>query len=354
MYDNGSRRTMAAREHVVFWLSLLAAAALLLWLLADVLLPFVLGMAIGYLFDPVVAALERRGVPRAATAATLILGSYAIGIAAFVLVVPLVAEQAAALWAQLPSLIAAAAAQLRALLARFGAAAPEASSGAIERLAGPLAGFATGLVGRGLALLNVAMLLAITPLVAFYLLRDWPKVLAQVDGWLPREHEATIRAQAAEVDRVLAGFVRGTSILCVAQAVFYAVALSLVGLDYGLVVGLLAGLLSFVPYLGAAFGLATSVGLAIWQFWPSWSRVLLVLGVFVTGQILQDYVLAPRLLSSRVGLHPLWVIFAVLAGGALFGFLGVLLAVPTVAAIGVLARFAVERYTESPLYRGRA
>ena len=344
---------MVAREHLVFWLSLLAAVSVLLWLLSDVLLPFVLGMAIGYLFDPVVAALERRGVPRSATAAGLILGSYAIGIATFVLVAPLVAEQAAALWEQLPSLLEAATAQLRAFLARFGAVTPGASSGAIERLAGPIAGFATGLLGQGLALLNVVMLLAITPLVAFYLLRDWPKVLAQVDAWLPRRHAPTIRAQAAEIDRVLAGFVRGTAILCVSQAIFYAVALSLVGLNYGLVVGLVAGLLSFVPYLGAAIGLVASGGLAVWQFWPSWSRVLLVLGVFVAGQILQDYVLAPRLLSSRVGLHPLWVIFAVLAGGALFGFLGILLAVPTVAAIGVLARFAIERYRESPLYRGR-
>jgi predicted PurR-regulated permease PerM len=343
-----------ARDHLVFWLSLLAAVALLLWLLSDVLLPFVLGMAIGYLFDPVVAGLERRGVPRAVTAAGLILGSYAIGITTFVLLFPVVASQAAALWAQLPSLVDAATAQLRTFLARFGAATGAAPGGAMERLAGPIAGFATGLVGQGLALLNVAMLLAITPLVAFYLLRDWPKVVAHVDGWLPRAHAETIRAQAGEIDRVLAGFVRGTSILCVAQAAFYALALSLAGLDYGLVVGLIAGLLSFVPYLGAGIGLVASGGLAIWQFWPSWTRVLLVLGIFALGQIGQDYLLAPRLLATRVGLHPLWVIFAVLAGGALFGFLGVLLAVPTVAAIGVLARFALGRYRASPLYRGRA
>ena len=337
----------------MFWLAVLAAAALLLWLLSDVLLPFVLGMAIGYLFDPVVAALERRGLPRAVTAAGLILGSYAIGIAAFVLLFPVVAEQAGALWTQLPSLVDAAMTQLRAFLARFAGTTGGGSGGAMEKLAGPIAGFATGLVGQGLALLNVAMLLAITPLVAFYLLRDWPKVVAHVDGWLPRAHAGTIRAQAAEIDRVLAGFVRGTSILCVAQAVFYALALSLAGLDYGLVVGLVAGLLSFVPYLGAAVGLLASGGLAVWQFWPSWSRVLVVLGIFAAGQIGQDYLLAPRLLSARVGLHPLWVIFAVLAGGALFGFLGVLLAVPTVAAIGVLARFALERYRGSPLYQGR-
>lgn len=346
---------MAAREHLVFWLSILAAFVLLLWLLADVLLPFVLGMAIGYIFDPVVAGLERRGVPRAITAAALIFGSYAVGIAAFVLVFPIVAEQAAALWAQLPSLIDAAMGHVRALLARFGASAGGTSGeAAMERLAGPLAGFATGLVGRGLALLNVGMLLAITPLVAFYLLRDWPKIVAQVDGWLPRDHAPTIRALALEVDRVLAGFVRGTAILCVAQAVFYAVALSLAGLDYGLVVGLVAGLLSFVPYLGAGFGLVASGGLALWQFWPSWPRVLLVLGIFAAGQVLQDYVLAPRLLATRVALHPLWVIFAVLAGGALFGVLGVLLAVPTVAAIGVLARFGLERYRKSSLFHGPA
>jgi predicted PurR-regulated permease PerM len=345
---------MTARNHLVFWLSLLAAFVLFVWLLADVLLPFVLGMAIGYLFDPIVARLERRGVPRATTAAVLILGSYAIGITALVLLVPVVAAQAAALWAQLPALVDAALGQVRGVLARFGAVggAPGMSAGsAVEKLAGPLAGFATGLLGQGLALLNLTLLLAITPLVAFYLLRDWPHVVREVDGWLPRAHALTIRAQAREIDRVLSGFVRGTAILCAAQAVFYGAALSLVGLEYGLVVGLAAGLLSFVPYLGAAAGLIASGGLALWQFWPSWSRVLLVLGVFVVGQVGQDYVLAPRLLSSRVGLHPLWVIFAMLAGGALFGFVGVLLAVPAVAAIGVLARFAVERYKQSPLYR---
>lgn len=346
---------MTARERLGFWVGLAAAGVLLLWLLADVLLPFVLGMAIGYLFDPVVARLERRGVRRSTTAAVLVLGSYAVGILAIVLLAPVVVDQATALAAQLPAVLEAALARARGVLARLGGGVGEALSAgsAMERLAGPMAGFAKGLLGQGLAMLNVALLLAITPLVAFYLLRDWPKVVDEIDRSLPRAHADTIRAQAREIDRVLSGFVRGTAILCAFLAVFYAVALTVAGLDYGLVVGLVAGALSFVPYLGAAIGLAGSVGLALWQFWPSWTRVLLVAGIFAVGQVLQDYVLAPRLLGERVGLHPLWVIFAVLAGGTLFGFVGMLLAVPAVAAIGVLARFALDSYRRSELYRGR-
>jgi predicted PurR-regulated permease PerM len=347
---------MTAREHVGFWLALLAAFGLVLWLLADVLLPFVLGMAIGYLFDPVVARLERRGVPRGITAAVLVLGTYAVSIAVTVVVAPILVEQAAALVRQLPALADAALGRLRAVLGRFGAgeSLPPSSAAAVERLAGPLAGMASGLLGQGLAFLNLAMLLAITPLVTFYLLRDWPRVVEAVDRWLPRAQAETIRTQAREIDHVLAGFVRGTAILCGFLAVFYAVALSLAGLSYGLVVGLVAGLLSFVPYLGAGVGLLAAGGLALWQHWPNWWPVLLVLGVFVLGQVVQDYVLAPRLLGSRIRLHPLWVIFAVLAGGAVFGWLGVLLAVPAVAAIGVLMRFALSRYRASTLYRGGA
>jgi predicted PurR-regulated permease PerM len=192
----------------------------------------------------------------------------------------------------------------------------------------------------------------VTPLVAFYLLRDWPRIVARIDGWLPRAHAATIREQARAIDVVLAGFARGAAIVCAALAVFYGVALSAVGLDFALLIGLVAGGLSFVPYLGAGLGLASSLGVALYQFWPDWVRVLVVLGIFMAGQIVSDYVLTPRLVGDRVGLHPLWVIFGVFAGGALFGFAGMLLAVPACAVIGVLARFALARYQASPLYTG--
>jgi predicted PurR-regulated permease PerM len=224
---------------------------------------------------------------------------------------------------------------------------------AAQSLAGLLGSVIERVLERSMALFNIVALLSITPLVAFYLLRDWPKVVATVDGWLPRRHAETIRAQAREVDRVLAGFARGSATVCLVLAGFYGVSLSLVGLDFGLTIGLVAGAVSFIPYIGTIFGLVSSVGVALFQFWPEWVRVLVVLAIFFSGQLLSDYVLTPRLVGEQVGLHPLWVIFGLFAGGALFGFVGLLIAVPVCAVIGVLARFAVGRYKESPLYLGR-
>jgi predicted PurR-regulated permease PerM len=209
-----------------------------------------------------------------------------------------------------------------------------------------------GVIGQSLALVNIVSLLAITPLVSFYLLRDWPRIIAEINGWLPREHADTIRQQARAIDEVLAGFARGAAIVCTLLAVFYAIALTLAGLDFGLVIGLIAGALSFVPYLGFVVGLVSSVGMAAYQFWPEWSRIAIVLAVFFVGQWGSDYFLTPRLVGKRANLHPLWILFSVFAGGAVFGFVGVLLAVPACAAIGVLVRFAIARYKASEIYLG--
>jgi predicted PurR-regulated permease PerM len=177
-------------------------------------------------------------------------------------------------------------------------------------------------------------------------------VIETVDGWLPLEHAATIREQAHAIDVVLAGYVRGVATVCLTLAAFYAIALSVVGLNFGLTIGLIAGAISFIPYVGTFVGLVTSVGVAALQFWPDWVMIAVVLGIFFSGQILTDYVLTPRLVGDRIGLHPLWVIFGLFAGGALFGFLGILLAMPVCAAIGVLTRFAIAQYKESELYLG--
>jgi predicted PurR-regulated permease PerM len=204
-------------------------------------------------------------------------------------------------------------------------------------------------VGGGFALFNVLTLMVVTPIVAFYLLRDWPGVVARIDGWLPRRYEAVLRAQAREVDRILSAWLRGQALCCVVLALYYAMALSAVGLDLGLIVGLSSGLLSFIPYVGTVTGCITSLALASAQF-QSWTGVGLVAGVFVLGQALEGYVIYPRFLGDRVELHAVWVIFALFAGGAAFGFVGVLLAVPVAATIGVLCRFWLRRYLESPLY----
>ena len=180
-------------------------------------------------------------------------------------------------------------------------------------------------------------------------MRFWPGVLARVDTWVPRRYQTVVRAQAREVDRILSAWVRGQAMCCLLLAIFYALGLSIAGLDLGLVVGLAAGTLSFIPYVGSITGAVTAIGLAFAQF-PTWSGVIGVAMVFVIGQILEGYVIYPRFLGDRVELPAVWVIFALFAGGAAFGFLGVMLAVPVAATVGVLARFWLQRYLRSPLY----
>jgi predicted PurR-regulated permease PerM len=188
--------------------------------------------------------------------------------------------------------------------------------------------------------------------VAFYLLYDWHKMLVSVDNAVPVNQRATVRRLAREWDAAISGFVRGQSAVCLILGTFYAVALTIAGLNFGLLIGLLAGLITFVPYVGSLTGLILALGVAVAQFWPNWGSVVMVLGIFLVGQFAEGNILSPKLVGERVGLHPVWVIFALLAFGYLFGFVGLLVAVPLAATIGVLARFALERYRESSLYTG--
>jgi predicted PurR-regulated permease PerM len=204
----------------------------------------------------------------------------------------------------------------------------------------------------GRALVDLVSLLLVTPFVAFYLLRDWDRIVARVDGLLPRDHAEEIRGLAREIDRKVAAFVRGQLLVGFLLGVFYAVGLVLIGLNYGLLIGLASGILSFIPYLGFTVGFVTSITIAIVQFWPNWPWIAATVLVFLVGQLLEGYVLQPRMIGRNVGLHPVWLIFSLFAFGLLFGFVGLLVAIPAAAAVGVLLRFAVERYRASPLYRG--
>jgi predicted PurR-regulated permease PerM len=229
----------------------------------------------------------------------------------------------------------------------LGAVAKSYAGDAAKWVAGLLTRIWTG----GLAIVNLVSLVVVTPVVAFYLLNDWDRIVARIDGLLPRDHAPVIREQVREMDEIISSFVRGVASVAVILAVFYGVSLSAIGLTYGLVVGIGAGLISFIPYAGAIIGLAVALALALFQF-ESWTPVALVAAVFVVGQLLESNVITPRLVGERIGLHPVWVMFALLGGGLLFGFLGVLLAVPAAAVIGVLVRFAIAQYRQSPLYRG--
>jgi predicted PurR-regulated permease PerM len=192
------------------------------------------------------------------------------------------------------------------------------------------------------------------PVVAFYLLYDWDRMVARADALLPRQHAETIRSLIAEISDVIAGFVRGQGLLCLFLGVFYAAGLVIIGLNFGLLIGLGAGLLSFIPYVGTILGFVIAVTVAFVQFSPDWIWIAATVGVFVLGQFIEGNILQPRLLGGRVGLHPVWLMFALFAFGYLFGFVGLLIAVPAAAAIGVLVRFAVRRYLASPLYAGDA
>jgi predicted PurR-regulated permease PerM len=206
----------------------------------------------------------------------------------------------------------------------------------------------------GRAVIGAVSIVVVTPVVAFYLLYDWDRMLARLDALLPRQHADTIRALGRDVDKAIAGFIRGQGAVCLILGLFYAIALSAVGLNFGFLIGSVAGVISFIPYVGSIVGFFLSVGVALVQFWPDWIWILAVAGIFAVGQFLEGNILQPRLVGSSIGVHPVWLMFALFAFGSLFGFVGVLLAVPVTAAIGVLVRFAVERYRMSGFYLERA
>lgn len=349
---------MSFRQQVAFWAATLAVFVLALWLLHEILLPFVAGMGLAYLLDPVAKSLQRVGVNRL-LATLLIVGLFVVAfLLIIILFLPILGAQLTAFIERLPGYIA----RLQALVTDpsrpwlrqiVGEGFRDADIGElVGQGAGWLAGFLRSLWSGGQALISIFSLLIVTPVVAFYLLHDWDRMVETIDGWVPRQHRETVRALAREIDVVLAGFVRGQTAVCLTLGAFYAAALWLVGLNFGLLIGLVSGVISFIPYVGSMTGLVLAVGVAIAQFWPAWPPILVVAGIFFVGQFFEGYVLAPKLVGESVGLHPVWLMFALFAFAYLFGFVGMLVAVPLAAAAGVLARFALRQYRASPLYTG--
>ena len=362
---------MTLQRQLLFWLGGFAALLLCLYQLSGVLMPFAAGLVLGYLLDPVVTRLQRLGLNRLG-AALLILAIFILALAlALILLVPVLGRQFASFIEKFPDYVvrvqALASAGGGSMLEKYFGSALEflglqgtVSAEDIRRSLGEgvsaglqwFAGFIRSLISGSGALISVVSLLIVTPVVAFYMLVDWDRMIDTVDTWLPRRHRETIRALARDIDRALAGFVRGQSIVCVILGLYYGIALSVTGLNFGFLIGFATGLLGFVPYVGALAGLVLSICVAIAQGWPSWTLPLLVLGVFGVGQVLEGYVLSPNLVGASVGLHPVWMMLALFAFGNLFGLTGLLLAVPAAAALGVLARFGLRRYLASPLYHG--
>jgi predicted PurR-regulated permease PerM len=351
-----TRATRAQRIGAV--VALVVVLWLALQLFASVLLPFVAAAVIAYVLDPPTTRLTQLGLPRGAAALLMLLALIAALLLFALLLYPLILAQIGILFGRVPQYAQLvqgwANQQIAHLQESFGSdVVNDKLRDLVSSQAGSMLSFTASTVSRviggGFALFNVLTLLVVTPVVAFYLLRDWPRLVAMVDSWLPRRYAEVIRAQAREVDRILSAWVRGQALCCLLLAAYYVVALSLAGLDLGLIVGLTAGLLSFIPYVGSITGGVAAIGLALAQF-PDWRGVFVVAGILVAGQILEGYVIYPRFLGDRVELSAVWVIFALFAGGAAFGFLGVMLAVPVAATIGVLCRFWLRRYLTSPLF----
>ncbi len=348
---------LPVRDQMKYWGIAAAVFFALLWFLGDIILPFVLSMAVAYMLDPVADRLESWGLNRIAATVVITIVAAILFVVIALLVLPTLVKQATELVNIAPELIdnlqtflmakfpvlLDEGSQLRQTLAQIGET--------IQSKGGELL---SGAIASAMSLFNVVMLLVLVPVITFYLLMDWDRMVARIDALLPRDHAPVIRRLSSDIDRTLASFIRGQGTVCLILGTFYAAGLMLVGLKFGLVAGAIAGALTFIPYVGAIVGGTLSIGLALFQFWGEWQWIAAVVGIFAIGQFFEGNILTPNLVGSSIGLHPVWLIFALSAFGSTFGFVGMLVAVPITAALGVLVRFGLEQYRDSLLYRGQS
>lgn len=350
----------ALRRQIFFWLLALAVVIAFLMVFRSILLPFIAGMALAYFLDPVADWFERRGFSRMMATLAILATFIALFAVSLIVLIPILVTQAADLGGRIPGYIT----QLQSLLMSESNLLPSWIGDQLGQIKDSFAAVlkeGAGLVGTifqqiwnsGMALLDIAALFVVTPVVAFYLLLDWDNMIEKVDDWVPRDHVDTVRHLARQIDATIAGFVRGQGSVCIILGLIYAIGLSIVGLNFGLLIGLFAGLISFIPYVGSLVGLVLALIVAVVQFWPDFIMIGAVIAIFAVGQFFEGNILQPRLVGKSVGLHPVWLMFALFAFGALFGFVGMLIAVPAAASVGVLVRFAISRYLDSDLYHGK-
>jgi predicted PurR-regulated permease PerM len=335
----------------------LAVLLVTIWILGSVLLPFLAGLAIAYFLDPTADKLEAVGMSRVWATVTIMLFAILVIVLFLVLLIPQLVQQTASLVSVAPDYFQ----QLQTYLTERFPALLDQQSGIRQSLESFVAGMrdksgelANALVASAFSVVDALIFMVVAPVVAFYMLMDWDRMVKTIDGWVPRDHVATVRQLARDIDKVLAGFVRGQLSVCLILGAFYSIALMIVGLQFGLVVGLVAGLLTFIPYVGSTIGGVLSIGLALYQFWGSPEMILIVAAIFVIGQTVEGNFLTPNLVGSSVQLHPVWLMFALTAFGSLFGFTGMLVAVPVAACIGVFSRFALQKYLSGRLYLGHS
>ncbi len=346
---------LSAKKQLKWWGISAAVLILFFWLLGGALTPYIAGAAIAYFLDPLADRLEKLGLSRLWATVVICTITALLAILAALIVLPLLIDQLVGLAKAAPDLVA----QFQNWLGeRFPQIFVEDSMlrrGLLSlqnMLKDQSLVLVNGVLNSSLAVVDFLILLVVTPVVSFYLLLDWDRLTAKIDTWLPREHLETIRGLARDIDRVLAGFVRGQITVSAILGSFYAISLVLIGLQFGAVIGLVAGLISFIPFVGSIIGGSLSIGVAIFQFWddPLWIGV--VAAVFAIGQFFEGNILSPKLVGGSVGLHPVWLMFSLSAFGSLLGFVGLLIAVPVSASIGVIGRFLMDQYMDGPLYKG--
>lgn len=345
------------REQAKYWGIALTLLFIALWFLSGVMLPFLVGGALAYFLDPVADRLERAGLSRVAATALITLAAVLAVTLLVLAVIPSLIQQTTALVNSAPEI----AHRLQGfLIEKFPALTDSTSTirttlaeiGAAVQAKG--AALAQGVLTSALSLISAVVFIVVVPVVAFYMLMDWDHMVARIDLMLPRDHAPVIRRLAGEINDALSAFVRGQLTVCFLLGSFYSIALMFAGLQFGLVVGAIAGAITFIPYVGSLVGGALAIGLALFQFWGDWLSIGLVAAIFAVGQFLEGNILTPKLVGKSVGLHPVWLMFALSVFGSLFGFVGMLVAVPVAAAIGVLTRFGIAQYQGSLLYIGIA
>jgi predicted PurR-regulated permease PerM len=317
-------------------------------------------MAIAYLLDPLANRLTKRGMSRL-VAALIILGGFVLAFALLLIIVaPLLAKQFASFIDNAPGYVQRlqsllsdpAHPWLKRIVGDHLVGADKSVGDVMNQAIGYLTAVLASVWAKGTALISILSLVVVTPVVAFYLICDWDRMVRSIDRLIPLEQRDTVRSLAREINKTISAYVHGQSGVCLILGSYYAVGLTLAGLSFGLLIGVISGLVSFIPYVGSLTALVLSLAVAVAQFFPDWTRILIIAGIVLFGQFIEGNVLSPKLVGKSVGLHPVWLMFALFAFSYLFGFVGLLLAVPLAAAAGVLTRFALQRYRESPIYTG--
>ena len=349
---------MSLRNHFIFWSLALVAFIALIMLFKSALLPFVLGTAIAYLLNPAVNKLGDFGFPRWLGALSILSGFLFVVVALLLVISPIIYDQLVQFSKEIPGyvdrlwvFIAPYSNQMQAMLGQENAIGienilREHSHAALNIANVILAHLASG----SQSVFGALSVLVFMPIVAYFMMKEWPHITQWIDDLMPRDSKKIITGLLREIDQKLSAFVRGQISVAAFLGIAYAIALSIAGLKYGFLIGITAGLLSIIPMLGSIVGLLIAVIVAFFQS-GDLSFVALIAGIFIAGQLIEGNILTPKIVGKSVGLHPLWIFFALLVGGGLFGILGMLLAVPLAAVIGVLATFGITQYKASPYYK---